>query len=132
MADRFRKEDPEILRPKTWFEFEQRDQEAKTRSKELEVETREAKIEQQNRLLQEQIHESRRRRAIATTLLVVFIITIIFTAGIILLSGFRIGGFVIETSTINLLIGATIGEIVTIFTATLRGVFSCKDETPQE
>jgi len=132
MADRFRKEDPEILRPKTWFEFEQRDQEAETRSKELEVETREAKIEQQNRLLQEQIHESRRRRAIATTLLVVFIITIIFTAGIILLSGFRIGGFVIETSTINLLIGATIGEIVTIFTATLRGVFSCKDETPQE
>lgn len=55
-------------------------------------------------------------------LTVIFTISAIFTGSVVLLAGFNVRGFQLETSTINLLIGVTIAEVAGLI-VTLLGIW---------
>jgi hypothetical protein len=59
---------------------------------------------------------------VLVALTIVFTISAIFTGSVVLLAGFNVSGFQLETSTINLLIGVTIAEVAGLI-VTLLGIW---------
>ncbi|OGO63978.1 MAG: hypothetical protein A2Z45_10845 [Chloroflexi bacterium RBG_19FT_COMBO_55_16] len=125
MAERKEKESKETLIQKSWIV---REFEADVRKKELEVEQQVIELEQQNAKLEEKLRNIGRQERILIILTVFFTGLIVFTLGLILLDGFNIGGFSLDTTTLNLLAGTTVAEVAGLLAIALRGIFKSKQE----
>jgi uncharacterized membrane protein YqjE len=107
------KEGKELLSPKPWF----------IREAELDLEQREIRLEKQKAELEEQLRNMQRQDRVLMILTLIFTALIVFSLVIILLNGFGIGGFQIDTTTLNLLAGSTIAEVAGLLAIALRGIF---------
>ena len=105
-ARKFQKEGKETLPSRSYII---REVEADTRKKELEVE------EQESRLVGKIQMTSRQERLFAI-LVYAFPVSVIFTLMLVVLDGYSMGGFDVDTSTVNRLIAATIAEIAGLLT----------------
>ena len=99
------------------------------KKKQLEIETQQTQLDRQkleNKELEQEIENQKKRfeqqleheidlikimGKVLAALAVIFAISAIFTGSVVLLAGFNVSGFQLETSTINLLIGVTIAEV---------------------
>jgi hypothetical protein len=110
-AKRPRKEGREYLSPHSYIA---REVETEIRQKELSIEDREAEIAGRRQL-------TARQERLFRVLVYAFPISVVFTLGVVVLDGLHVANLDVDTTTVNLLIGATIAEIAGLLTMIITG-----------
>jgi hypothetical protein len=113
-----------------------REIEADVRLKELEVEQKIVELESQKAELEQKLRMARGQERTLLVLIAVFTGLILFTVSLILLDGFNLWGFKLDTTTLNLLAGATIAEVAGLLGIAFRwlyqvGKLECDPESPR-
>jgi len=98
------------------------------REVETEVRQKEIYIEDQEAEMIGRRHMTERQEKLFTILVYAFPVSVAFTLIVVLLDGLHIGGLDVDTSTVNLLIGATIAEIAGLLTIIITGSLKNKGD----